>query len=129
MNVLVDTHILLWFLKGEKELPKRIIAILQNKDTNCFVSIASLWEIAIKTQLDKLNLGFPLPDLSQYLTDLDIEILPVTFNHIITLTQLENHHRDPFDRIIIAQAINENLALISKDENFDHYPIVNLFNT
>ena len=99
---------------------KNEITDIKNK---CFISIASLWEIAIKSSLGKLNLKFPFDNLTTYLSANDINIFPITFEHIQTLKNLEFHHRDPFDRLIIAQAIKENLTILSRDSNFFRYPV------
>lgn len=86
-----------------------------------FYQIASLWEIAIKIRLDKLSLISDFNKISGFLSENQIEILPITFEHILTLNNLEFHHRDPFDRIIIGQAISEDLTILTKDRNFTLY--------
>lgn len=103
---------------GEKV--KKLIADSENE---CFLSIASIWEIAIKTSLGKLELQSDFDKITDFLFDNDIEILPVQFEHLQTLLKLEYYHRDPFDRVIISQGIAENLVILSKDEIFDKYPI------
>lgn len=88
--------------------------------------MASLWEMAIKIKIGKLNLGFDFQELTIYLIRNNIEILPIAFEHILETMNLEDHHRDPFDRIIIAQAKFESLTIISKDENFPRYDHIKL---
>jgi PIN domain nuclease of toxin-antitoxin system len=113
MDYLLDTHILLWFINGE-ELDWDLI----NK---IFLSIASLWEIAIKHSLGKLPLQSEFSELKEILHDTNIEILPIEFSHLQELLVLPDIHNDPFDRIIIAQAIHENLKLITRDSKFKGY--------
>ena len=86
-----------------------------------FVSIVSVWEIAIKVHIGKLALRNNFSLLSDFIKQSGIEILPVKFEHLQQLLHLDFHHRDPFDRLIIAQALNENMQIISKDENFKKY--------
>ena len=121
MEYLLDTHTFLWFINGDAQLSKKAKDAVVNPDTIKYISIASFWEIAIKLNLGKLSLDIPYLDLRQQVSDNGFEILPITFSHTTELISLELHHRDPFDRIIIAQAISERLILISKDSNFDKY--------
>lgn len=103
-SFLLDTHTLLWFLSADEQLSSEArhnIAALQNK---CFISIASLWEIAIKIKIGKLHFQFDLQELGVHLDRNNIELLPITFEHILEPMDLEDQHRDPFDRIMIAQA-------------------------
>ncbi len=102
MKYLLDTHTLLWFLDGDKELPTHLKKEIEDVRNDCFISIASLWEIAIKYSLGKLNLQFPFSNFSDYLIKNRIDILPITFIHLQQLLNLEIYHKDPFDRIIIA---------------------------
>ena len=121
MDYLLDTHTFLWFINGDTQLSKKAKEAIVNPDAIKYISIASLWEIAIKVNLGKLSLEIPYSDLRQQVTDNGFEILPITFSHTTELVSLELHHRDPFDRIIIAQALSERLILISKDGNFEKY--------
>lgn len=91
------------------------------KNNEIFISIASLWEISIKTSIGKLPMSRNYDEISAVLYDNLIEILPITFAHTLENNQLPFHHRDPFDRIIISQAIVENIDFISADATFDHY--------
>ncbi|MDJ1177998.1 type II toxin-antitoxin system VapC family toxin [Roseofilum sp. BLCC_M91] len=123
MKFLLDTHVFLWFINDSPNL-KRDIADLLESDVELWLSIASLWEIAIKVNLNKLT----IPDnfkrfFPQQITLNNIEILPVTFEHLTVVANLPQHHRDPFDRLLIAQAISEPICLISADRQFDSYPI------
>lgn len=121
MSYLLDTHTFIWFINGDLSLPKKVINEIKNPKNQCFISIASIWEIAIKTKLNKLSLLSQFDNIIEFLDENQIEILPITFNHIVTLNELEFHHRDPFDRILLAQAITEGLTILSKDKNFTLY--------
>lgn len=128
MDLLLDTHALIWFINGDKRLPDKSIEIIKNTKIKCFVSIASIWEIAIKISLGRLDLNGGFDEISKIMIRYDIEILPLAFNHIHKLLSLEFHHRDPFDRIIIAQGLVENMTIVSKDENFPKYNVQLLWN-
>lgn len=123
MQYLVDTHTFLWFIEGSPALSKRAKDLLES-DVNLLLSIASLWEISIKISIGKIALTQPfelfIPD---QLTKNAIEILPITTEHLVLLTSLPFHHRDPFDRLLIAQVIHEQLSIVSKDSHFDPYGI------
>ena len=121
MGFLLDTHTLLWFLSGNNSISKKAKNIILDRKNKCYVSIASLWEIAIKIKLDKLSIDTRFKELSDLLNQNDIEILPITFEHICNLLDLEEAHRDPFDRIIISTAKTENISVITKDGNFKGY--------
>lgn len=124
MQLLLDTHVLIWFINGDELLPEKIINDVKNINNDCFISIASIWEIAIKVTLNKLELKSNFNQITGFLTDLNIEILPITFEHIQILNTLEYYHKDPFDRIIISQGIFEQLTIVSKDENFKKYQVM-----
>ena len=127
MAYLLDTHTFLWFLEGSKRLSKKTKDIIVNPKNKTFISIASIWEMGIKLSLDKLELDLSLEELKQELIRNEIEILPLDFDHIITLSKLEYHHRDPFDRILISQAKSEKLTILSKDSHFKMYKQVKVF--
>lgn len=121
MEYLLDTHSFLWFINGDEQLSRKAQNAIADPDAIKYISIASFWEIAIKLNLGKLSLDMAYPDLRQQVITNGFEILPITFEHTIELAGLDLHHRDPFDRIIIAQALCENLVVISKDGNFSKY--------
>ena len=124
MKYLLDTHTLLWFLKGDKKLSAKARQLIDNPNNKRFLSIASLWEIAIKVSLGKLTLDKPFEKLfPEQLHFNRIEILDITVDNLIRLTTLPFHHRDPFDRLIIAQAFVEGMPIISADATFDAYGI------
>ncbi|MQY79904.1 MAG: PIN domain-containing protein [Bacteroidetes bacterium] len=123
MNLLLDTHAFMWFINGDKSLPAKVINLIKNIENKCFISIASIWEIAIKFSLGRLDLEGEFGEISNFLNENDIEIIPITFEHIQTLLRLEYYHRDPFDRIIISQGIYDSLVIVTKDENFNNYNV------
>lgn len=121
MRALLDTQIIIWALNGSPELSPKARSIVENDQHALFVSMASVWEISIKSSLNKLQIrgGFPL--LEQELKRFSLTILPITFAHTVEQHRLPFHHRDPFDRLIAAQALVEGLDLVSSDEVFDQY--------
>ncbi|MBY0435617.1 MAG: type II toxin-antitoxin system VapC family toxin [Cyclobacteriaceae bacterium] len=123
MNFLIDTHVLLWYMQGDHRLSKVIISQIESDRNNIFISKASLWEIAIKVGLGKLKVETPLTELGSYLSDKKISILDFSFPDLQKITELEFYHRDPFDRLIISQAINNNLTVITDDKKFNFYPV------
>ena len=123
MNYLLDTHTLLWFINGDTSLSKNAKGIIKNFNNNCFISIASIWEIGIKISLNKLQLDFDFAALETFLIDNEIAILHLNINHIEIVSSLPFIHRDPFDRVLIAQCIAEKIVLITKDDS------INLFKT
>jgi len=120
---LLDTHTLIWFIGGNNELSEAARRSIEGENVTNFVSIASLWEIAIKVSLNKLELKTPFNQINMQLLKNGFELLPVTFEDTLTVAALPFHHRDPFDRIIIAQAITNGLTIISKDEHFPSYGV------
>ena len=121
MRILIDTHILIWFLEGNSELTARQKSLIVSSDNEIFASIASLWEIAIKVDLGKLTLANPLVDVIAGLKSENIDILSITPTHTLQVSTLPLYHRDPFDRMIIAQAQVEFLDVISSDDAFADY--------
>jgi PIN domain nuclease of toxin-antitoxin system len=121
MAFLLDTHTFLWFLEGNEKLSKKALIKMLDLNKKCYISIASLWEITIKLQLGKLELNFDFNELVEYLKRNHIEILPIYFNHLKVLSVLPLYHRDPFDRIILSQAIAEKFTIISQDSAFKTY--------
>ena len=121
MQYLLDTHSLLWFFEDDQQLPMKVRKEISDVNNKCFVSIASLWEISIKIKLGKLVIKFPFEKFADYLVASDIELLPISFDHLVQLINIDLHHRDPFDRVIIAQGQVEQLTIITRDEQFKHY--------
>jgi PIN domain nuclease of toxin-antitoxin system len=123
MNFLLDTHTFIWFINGDKSLPGDVIAKIKNIENQCFFSIASIWEIAIKMKLNKIYLRSDFDEITDFCLANDIEILPISFEHIQVLNSLELHHNDPFDRLLIAQGISEKLIFLTKDQHFKSYGV------
>ncbi len=123
MNLLLDTHVFLWYVDGNKQLPEKIIEIISDKSNRCFVSIASIWEIVIKLSIDKLEVKGGFKTIDNFLENNDFEILPIDLDATKTLLKLDFFHRDPFDRMIIAQAATSDLKAISKDKHFKSYNV------
>ncbi len=121
MEYLLDTHTFLWFINGDEQLSQKAKDAITSPDAIKYISIISFWEIAIKVNLGKLKLDMAFEDLRKQVTINGFELLPLTFEHTIELTNLDLHHRDPFDRIIICQALVEKFPIISKDGNFGKY--------
>ena len=119
MKVILDTHNFLWYIWGNAKLPVETRTLIDDPNNQIFLSIGSLWEIAIKVNIGKLKINKPL----QVLVPIKINVLPIRLNHLETLISLPLHHRDPFDRIIISQAISEKLDVSSVDDNFRFYDI------
>lgn len=120
---LLDTHALIWFINGDTNLSLKAKQAIETTNAINFVSIASLWEISIKISLGKLELKVPYRQIFQQIMDNGFEILPITFEDTFVLSTLSFHHRDPFDRLIITQAMNNKLTVLSKDEHFTSYKI------
>jgi PIN domain nuclease of toxin-antitoxin system len=123
MDLLIDTHAFLWFITGDKQLPVITVKLIGDSDNKCFVSIASIWEIVIKLSLDKLEIKGGFNTIENFLNNNDIEILSIDLSHTKKLLKLEHFHNDPFDRIIISQAIAEKMAVITKDRFFKEYNV------
>jgi len=123
MEYLLDTHSFLWFINGSSELSSQARYIILNHDNKIFISIASFWEIAIKLNIGKLKIEMSFDELKKEADNNDFVLLPIQFEDIRVLTALELFHKDPFDRVLIAQAIQNNITIISKDTSFDAYPI------
>jgi PIN domain nuclease of toxin-antitoxin system len=122
MKVLLDTHTFLWAITEESKLSSRVRALLPSGDS--WFSVASVWEIVIKAQSGKLFLPEPVgPFITTKLAFNGVRILPVVLNHVLRVERLELHHRDPFDRILIAQSLEENLPLVTVDPVFERYPV------
>jgi PIN domain nuclease of toxin-antitoxin system len=126
MTHLLDTHTLIWFLENDTRLPPATRTQIETTPT-IFISIVSLWEIAIKANIGKLTLAFPFNTIETNLITAGITELPITFKDLEIYLSLPLHHRDPFDRILIAQAMNHSLTFISQDTQMDAYPIKRLW--
>ncbi len=128
MRVLLDTHTFLWFIEGKPLLSITARQIVEDIANERLLSIASVWEAAIKFGTGKLELSKPFADLiPDQLRINDIRLFGITIEHTAQLTTLPFHHRDPFDRLLIAQAMTENLPILSVDSVFDAYAVTRLW--
>lgn len=123
MDVIINTHVLIWYIEGSEKLSQNARDIIEISADKVYLNIVSLWEIAIKVNINKLKLSYEFSDLPKLLSQLNIQIIDIIFTDLEAYTKLPLHHRDPFDRLIIAQAQNRSLAIISKDENFKKYSV------
>jgi PIN domain nuclease of toxin-antitoxin system len=121
-QLLLDTHVFIWFSEDAPNLPTAVREKIESADS-VYLSIVSLWEIAIKISIGKLSLQTNYHDIEAGLVSLGIELIPISFADTTRLIDLPLHHRDPFDRLLIVQAIERSLLLVSADEVFDAYPV------
>ncbi|HET8810287.1 MAG TPA: type II toxin-antitoxin system VapC family toxin [Flavobacteriaceae bacterium] len=121
MDLLLDTHSVIWFITENNQLSTKAKRLIEEPSNICYVSIASFWEMGIKYSLGKLQLNTNLNHIFELIDQSGFTILPIKTSHILMNSTLQFHHRDPFDRLIIAQAKNEGLTLISKDRMFKNY--------
>ncbi len=124
MKLLLDTQAFLWFAGGDKRLSKTARRRIEDSRNDRLLSIASIWEMAIKVELGKLRLTIPLAELIRGgAQENGVRLLPIAAAHAIAVASLPRHHRDPFDRLLVAQALHEQLAVVGADEQFDAYGI------
>jgi PIN domain nuclease of toxin-antitoxin system len=123
MRYLIDTHVLIWYIAGSPKLDKRFIAEIRNPENQVFISKASLWEMVIKVSIGKLKLEIELDEIEAYLKKNKIVELDFGLDELKKIVTLPFHHRDPFDRLIISQAITNNLTIITDDPKFRLYSI------
>ena len=127
MRLLLDTHAFLWFIDDSSRLSVQAKDLLES-DTDLLLSTASLWEIAIKTSLGKLTLAQPYDlFIPEQMRLNDIEELAISLTHLAVVSTLPFHHRDPFDRLLVAQAMVESLPVVSTDTTLDAYSITRLW--
>jgi PIN domain nuclease of toxin-antitoxin system len=126
--MLLDTHILLWFLNNDSRLPVSVRQKIEETEL-VFVSVISIWEIAIKINIGKLNIQTSFEAIKENMNALNIQELPVVFDDSLAYIGLPllKEHKDPFDRMIVAQAMRRSLTLVSADKKLDAYPISRLW--
>jgi PIN domain nuclease of toxin-antitoxin system len=124
MRVLLDTHVFLWWVEGDRALPAKARAVLADQDNECLISLASAWELAIKASLGKLKLALPVKRyVVEHVAANGFRMLDIRMAHIGRIETLAAHHGDPFDRLLIAQALEEKLPVITADPVFRKYGV------
>jgi PIN domain nuclease of toxin-antitoxin system len=128
MRVLLDTQTFIWFIRGDSRLSSKARYAIEDTANIRLFSIASLWEMAIKMSIGKLNLGLPFALLiPQQLDENLIERLEITVDHLAVVARLPFHHNDPFDRLLVAQALVEQIPIVSIDLALDAYGVTRLW--
>ena len=123
MKYLLDTHVVIWYFENSAELPKKIEQLIDDPENSIYIPAASLWEIAIKMSLGKLDLQLKLEDLLEIIRSRDFNILQIDDEYLRELYLLPFIHKDPFDRLIIATALAERLTIMTIDENIQKYNV------
>jgi PIN domain nuclease of toxin-antitoxin system len=124
MKFLLDTHAFIWWASNSAMLPPKVMSLFLDPANMLLLSVVSVWEMQIKIQLGRMNIGRPLRDLVEHYTNSSqMRLLPVELEHILALDNLPAHHKDPFDRLLIAQAVVEGASLVSGDSIFASYPV------
>ncbi len=124
MKLLLDTHTFLWFIAGSLNLSDKARTLIEDQENQRFLSIASLWQMSIKISIGKLTLGMSIFELSEReVCGNAIELLEIQPEHLDELVALPFHHKDPFDRLMIAQSLAENIPLVTKDNTFERYSV------
>lgn len=128
MNLLLDTHIFLWFVFADLQLNAYVRGLIEDEANVKFLSMAGVWEMAIKHSIGKLPLTLPFDQfLSEQIERSGFRLLPISFEHLVQVSSLPLHHCDPLDRLIIAQSLTENMAVVSADQAFDAYGVSRLW--
>lgn len=127
MKLLLDTHALIWFAEADSRLSSKAKKAIELPENSKEISMATLWEMAIKTGLGKLYLSRPLSMIISEIEANGFELLPIKAEHILQVETLQDIHRDPFDRMLIGQALSEDMVLISNEDVFDKYGINRLW--
>jgi len=124
MRVLVDTHTFLWDLLSDHRSSRLAKQMLKSDEHELYFSLVSLWEFAIKIKTGKLNaLGSSVAYIRSEMENYSMQLLPIRYEHILQVESLPVHHSDPFDRLLIAQAITESLPILTRDDKFTLYPV------
>jgi PIN domain nuclease of toxin-antitoxin system len=123
MDILLDTHTIIWLFDEPEKLSAKATSLIKNEQNNRLISIASLWEVAIKTNLSKLDLKLPFMQWEEEISQYNFIILDITFSHLAYYSTLPLLHKDPFDRILISQANTDNLTIVTKDEKIIQYNV------
>ncbi len=124
MKILLDTHAFLWWDSEPEKLAPIVSDMLSDAENSIFFSVVSAWEIQIKKQLGKLSLSISLAEMIEGQQQVNkVSILPVQLHHVLALDELPTHHKDPFDRLLIAQAKIDGLKIVSADSIFSKYDV------
>jgi PIN domain nuclease of toxin-antitoxin system len=123
LKYILDTHTFIWWNDDPQLLSEKVVALCEDPSNKLFVSLASVWEMQIKLQLKKLKLSASLESIIEQQQANNIELLTLTTQHILNLSTLPMHHKDPFDRLIISQANMDNAILLSADKKFELYDV------
>ncbi|MGK5091743.1 type II toxin-antitoxin system VapC family toxin [Deltaproteobacteria bacterium TL4] len=124
MRLLLDTHVFMWCDSEPDHLSEQARLLCADRTNDLILSVASVWEMQIKIQLGKLKLKLPLPDLIKKQQETNgLEILPIELRYIFALQNLPSYHKDPFDRLLIAQSLVEHLPILTADPAFSHYSV------
>jgi PIN domain nuclease of toxin-antitoxin system len=124
VRVLVDTHVFLWDLLEDRRSSRKAKQVLSSDEHELVFSLVSLWEIAIKMKIGKLNtIGSSVAYIRDEMNAYGMELLPIRYEHILQLEALPHHHNDPFDRLLIAQALTESLQILTGDAAFQQYGV------
>jgi PIN domain nuclease of toxin-antitoxin system len=128
VSVLLDTHTMYWYIEGDPQLSTKAEALIQDVSNDVLISPASYWEIAIKVSLGKSKLNRPYEDfIDLALNTYGFKVLPILASHTARLIGLPFHHKDPFDRLLVVQALAEGIPIISNDDALDAYGVTRLW--
>ncbi|MCL2873447.1 MAG: type II toxin-antitoxin system VapC family toxin [Defluviitaleaceae bacterium] len=127
MGIILDTHVAIWFFEGDKRLSKSAIDAICDLDNMIYVSIASVWEVSIKLSTGKLKFDGGIENFIETIYKNEFELLGISPRHTKTIAELPFIHRDPFDRMLVAQAIAEDMAILTVDENIARYEIKSMW--
>ena len=124
MRVLIDTHVFLWWVEGDRALPAKARSVLADRDNECLFSLVSAWELAIKASLGKLKLAITVQRyVTEHVAANGFRLLDIRMPHVGRVESLPSHHGDPFDRLLIAQALDEKIPVVTADAVFRDYGV------
>jgi PIN domain nuclease of toxin-antitoxin system len=124
MRYLLDTHSFLWFIAGDEQMSEKARHLIEDVENDIDLSVRSLWEMSIKMSLGKLTFSRPFSEIiPQQIKQNSIDLMPIAMQDMSRLVDLPFHHRDPFDRLIIVQAMTRNIPVIGDDAEFSNYPV------
>jgi PIN domain nuclease of toxin-antitoxin system len=128
VRYLVDTHTFLWFIMDNPNLSQIAKAEVENAQNELYLSVASLWEMAIKISLGKLKISLPFADFVEtHITGNEFQLLSILPHHLDIVSRLDFHHRDPFDRLLVSQSLTDQIPIISADAVLDRYGVTRIW--